>query len=127
MSLHSLKSSCQRKVTWSLDVYIYKFMYGYVYFQWPLSKEAKKTIVLRDDFNIDFLNFYKSDHSNSLQTQILLPTRVCKNSKTLIDSIFCNISNALVKAEISRNISSSILDHLPRFFILPDFFSNYTN
>ena len=61
--------------------------------------------------------------SNSLQPQILLPTRISNNSKTLIDNIFCNITNTLVKSAMSGNISSSISDHLPQFFILPEFFS----
>ena len=59
---------------------------------------------------------------NSLQSQILLPTRI-SNSKTLIENIFCNIPNPLVKSAMSGNISSSISDHLPQFFILPEFFS----
>ena len=42
----------------------------------------------------------------------------------LIDNIFCNIPNPLVKSAIFENISSSISDHLPQFFILPEFFSN---
>ena len=97
-----------------------------------LSKEANKTIVLLGDFNIDLLNFDTSEYvstflddlaSNSLQPQILLPTRISNNSKTLIDNIFCNIPNPLVKSAMSGNISSSISDHLPQFFILPEFFS----
>ena len=97
-----------------------------------LSKEANKTIVLLGDFNIDLLNFDTSEYvstflddlaSNSLQPQILLPTRISNNSKTLIDNIFCNIPNTLVKSAMSGNISSSISDHLPQFFILPEFFS----
>ena len=51
--------------------------------------------------------------SNSLQPQILLPTRIFNNSKTLIDNIFCDISDSLVKSAMSGNISSSISDHLP--------------
>ena len=97
-----------------------------------LSKKAKKTIVLLGDSNIDLLNFDTSEYvstflddlaSNSLQPQIPLPTRISNNSKTLIDSIFCNIPNPLVKSAITGNISSSISDHLPQFFILPEFFS----
>ena len=97
-----------------------------------LSKEANKTIVLLGDFNIDLLNFDTSEYastflddlaSNSLQPQILLPTRISNNSKTLIYNIFCNIPNTLVKSAMSGNISSSISDHLPQFFILPEFFS----
>ena len=97
-----------------------------------LSKEANKIIVFLGDFNIALLNFDTSENastflddleSNSLQPQILLPTRISNNSKTLIDNIFCNIPNPLVKSAMSGNISSSISDHLPQFFILPEFFS----
>ena len=97
-----------------------------------LSKEANKIIVFLGDFNIALLNFDTSENastflddleSNSLQPQILLPTRISNNSKTLIDNIFCNIPNPLVKSAMSRNISSSILDHLPQFFILPELIS----
>ena len=56
----------------------------------------------------------------------LLPTRISYNSKTLIDNIFCNITNPLVKSAMSRNISSSLSDHRPQFFILPEFFSNFS-
>ena len=99
-----------------------------------LSKEANKTIVLLGEFNNDLLNFNTSEHvstslddlaSNLLQPQILLPARISNNSKTLIDNIFCNIPSPLVKSATSGNISSSILDHLPQFFLLPDFFSNF--
>ena len=98
-----------------------------------LFKEANKTIVLLGDFNFAQLNFNTSEHvstflddlaSNSLQPQILLPTRISNNSKTLIDNIVCDIPSPLVKSTMSGNISSSILDHLPQFFILPAFFSN---
>ena len=96
-----------------------------------LSKESKKTIVLLGESNIDLLNFDTSEHvstflddlaSNSLQPQILLPTRISNNNKTLTDNIFCNIPNPLAKSAMSGNISSGILDHLPQFFILPEFF-----
>ena len=97
-----------------------------------LSKETNKAIVLLGDFNINLLNFDTSEKvrtflndlaSNSLQLQILLPTRVSNNSKTLIDNIFCNIPSPLVKSAMSGNISSGISNHLPQFFILPEFFS----
>ena len=100
-----------------------------------LSKEVNKTIVLLGDFNIDLLNFDRStsEHvsnfldelaSNLLQPQVLLPTRISKNSKTLTDNILCNIPTSLIKTAMFGNISSSISDHLPQFFMLPDFFSN---
>ena len=91
-----------------------------------LSKEANKTIFLLGDFNIDtseYVSTFLDDlASNLLQTQILLTTRISNYSKTLINNIFCNTPNPLVKSAISGNISSSISDYLPQFFILPDFF-----
>ena len=102
-----------------------------LYYKNHLRKSIKQ--LLLGDVNTDLLNFDTSDHintflddlaSNSLQPQILLPTKVCKKSKTLIDNIFCNKPNPLVQTAISRNISSTISDHLPLFLILPDFFSN---
>ena len=98
-----------------------------------LSKEANKIIVLLGDYNIDLFNFDTSEQistvlddlaSNSLQAQILLPTRISNNSQTLIDNNLSNIPNPLVKSATPGNISSSISDHLPQFLILPEFFSN---
>ena len=95
-----------------------------------LSKKTNKTIVLLSDFNTGILNFDTSEHvstflddlvPNLLQPQILLPTRISNNIKTLIN-IFCNIPSPLVKSLMSENISRSISDHLPQLFILPDFF-----
>ena len=65
-----------------------------------LSKEASETIVLLGDFNTDLLNFDTSEQvstflddlaSNSLQPQILLPTSISNNSKTLIDTFFVRL------------------------------------
>ena len=97
-----------------------------------LSKEANKTIVLLGDFNITLLNFDTSEHvstfldylASMLQSQILLPTRISKISKTLIDDVFCNITSPLVKSAMFGNISSSLLDHLLQLFILSYSFSN---
>ena len=94
-------------------------------------KEAYKTIVFLGDFNVYFSNFDTSNHGNtflddlassSLQSKILHPTRVCKNSKTFFDNKFSDMPNPLVKNAISGNNLSSILDLLPKFFILADFF-----
>ena len=97
-----------------------------------LSKESNKTIVLLGYFNIDLLNFDTTEYvstflddraSNSLQPQILLPTRISNNSKTLIDNIFCYIPGLLVKSAMSGNVTLSISEHLPQFFILPEYLS----
>ena len=88
---------------------IYTFIYHYFN---PLldnlSKEANKIFSLLGDFNIGLLNLYTSEHlstfldylaPNSLQTLILLPTRISNNSKTLTDDFFCNIPNTVVKVQ----------------------------
>ena len=59
--------------------------------------------------------FFDDLPSDSLQPQIVIPTRVCENSKATIDNMFCNMHNPLVKTAISGNISSSISDHLLQF------------
>ena len=93
-----------------------------------LSKESDKIIVLSGYFNIDdLLNFDTSEHVSTFLDDVAsnsLAIRISNNGKTLIHNIFCNISNPLVKSAMSGNISSSISDHLPPFFILAVFFSN---
>ena len=98
-----------------------------------LLEEPNKTIALLGNFNINLVNFDTSDQvntflddlaSNSLQPQTLLPTRVCKNTKHTKPTIY--IPYPLLKTGISCNILSSISDHLPHIFILPDLFSNST-
>ena len=59
---------------------------------------------------------YSNDSSsNCLHPQILLPTRVSGNSKTIID-MFSNIAESLIKILATGNITFSISDHLPQFF-----------
>ena len=60
--------------------------------------------------------------SNCLHPQIILPTRISGNSKAIIDNMFSNIAEPLIKNIASGNITFSISDHLPQFFFLPDFF-----
>ena len=55
--------------------------------------------------------------SNCLHPQIILPTRISGNSKAIIDNMFSNIAEPLIKNIASGNITFSISDHL-----LPDFF-----
>lgn len=71
-------------------------------------------------------NFLNDLASILMQTQYLLPTRIWRNSKTLIDNFFGNIPNPLIKTGISGNNSSSILDHSPQLSLLPEFFSKST-
>ena len=77
------------------------------------------------DFNIDLLK-YKKDrsttdfldqkYSNSLVPHITSPTRITSHSGTLIDNTF---STDISENEISRNIVTSISDHLAQFLFLP--------
>ena len=81
-----------------------------------LSKE-KKTIYLSGDFNSDLLKyenvhnyrkFYDLLSSYGLFPMILLPTRVTKDSATIVDNIFTNnIDNSLS----SGNITTDFSDH----------------
>ena len=97
------------------------------------SKENYKKGFLIGDFNIDLLKFDSSEHinrfinglsSNCLHPQILLPTRISDNSKTIIDNMFSNIAEPRIKNVATGNITFSISDHFPQFFFFPDFFSN---
>ena len=85
-----------------------------------ISSENKQTILL-GDFNINLLNaddnlessnFLDILGSNLIVPQILLPTRIAKESKTLIDNVFSSITE--FGAE-SGNLCYSISDHLPQF------------
>ena len=50
------------------------------------------------------------------------------NSKTIIDHMFSNIAEPLIKNVATGNIIFSISNHLPQFFFLSEFLSyNYTN
>ena len=94
-----------------------------------LSKE-NKTIYLLGGFNINLLNyglhpatneFLVSLSSHYFLPHILQPSRVTTNSKTLIDNIF---SNMAVPNIIPVNLTASISDHPPQFFVAPDTFFN---
>ena len=94
-----------------------------------VSKE-QKSIFLLDDFSVNLLNY--NDHnpanefldslaSNSFVPYIKQPNRLTSHSKTLIDNIFYNI---ISPEAISGNLTSTILDLLPQFMIVPNVFSN---
>jgi len=78
-----------------------------------------KEIILLGDFNIDLLKvndhkdtniFYNSLIALHYLPAITKPTRITKNTKSLIDNIFCTNWNKLLSASI---IISDISDHLP--------------
>ena len=98
-----------------------------------LSKEQNKKIILIWDFNINLLRFNSLQYinefidnitSSSLQLQILQPTRIHKNPKTLVDNIFCNIPNFKIKNAVSGNITTTLSDFFQQFFLIPDLFSH---
>ena len=96
-------------------------------------KENDKRNFLVGNFKIDQLKFDSSEHinkfindlsSNCLHLQILLRTRINGNSKNIIDNMFSNIAEPLIKNVATGNITFSIFDHSSQLFFLPDFFSN---
>ena len=83
-----------------------------------------KEVMLLGDFNIDLLkvnqeksndNFLDILGSHMFLPQIILPTRVCEKSQTLIDNIFINSCNYNC---ISGNLTVKISDHLIQFLIM---------
>ena len=85
----------------------------------------KKQLVLLGDFNFDLLkceeeseimSFMDTLDSNLILPQILLPTRVTDDTKTVIDNILTSPSE---NGTISGNICYIISDHLPQFCIFP--------
>ena len=81
------------------------------------------------DFNINLIsynddkntgNFLNTMFSHSFSPYITTPTRITRNTKTLIDNIYYN--KPLNKI-ISGNLSSMISDHLIQFLIHPIDFS----
>ena len=90
-----------------------------------------KTIILLGDFNIDLIKCSTDESSSeflnlvssyNLLPYITLPTRITDRSQTLIDDIF---SNSMSTNIISGNLTTSISDHLPQFFVYPNFNKNY--
>ena len=93
-----------------------------------LSNE-NKDIMIMGDFNINLItynddkntgNFLDTMFSQSFLPYITTPTRITRNTKTLIDNIYYNkpLNNI-----ISGNLSSIISDHIIQFLIEPLDFS----
>ena len=90
----------------------------------------KKQILLLGDFNINLLNstddpemssFLDILGSHLILPQVLLPTRITPQSKTLIDNIFSSVSG---QSSISGNLIHCISDHLPQFCLFPNQLAN---
>ena len=80
-------------------------------------------ILLAGDFNINLLDintrevygeFFDKMIGNSLFPKITLPTRISNTSCTLIDNIFCKLSNLSLKYRAGI-IFSELSDHFPYF------------
>ena len=93
----------------------------------PLNDKLQcesKPIFIAGDFNFDMLKLHHAETSKFFETMvsahllpsILLPTKINSKSNTVIDNIFSNQTNPETK---SGNLSISISDHLPSFFIMP--------
>ena len=96
------------------------------YFLNPILEKVgteNKEVMLLGDFNIDLLKVEQENNNNNFLDifrfsmffpQIILPTRVCDKSQTLIDNIFnsCNYNC------ISGNLTVKISDHLIQFLIM---------
>ena len=87
----------------------------------------KKQLLLLGDFNFDLLkcedepdimSFMDILDSNLIIPQILLPTRVTDDTKTVIDNILTSPSE---NGTVSGNICYTISDHLPQFCLFPSF------
>ena len=93
-----------------------------------LSTE-NKDIMIMGDFNINLItynddkntgNFLDTMFSQSFLPYITTPTRITRNTKTLINNIYYNKPPNNI---ISGNLSSIISDHLFQFLIEPLYFS----
>ena len=99
-----------------------------------LSKELSKKFFWLGDFYIDLLkfnscssicNFWDELSSSYFTPQIFLPSRITGSTKTLIDNIFCNISQSS-EQNISANLTTTYSDHLPQVLLVPWFY-RHTN
>ena len=86
---------------------------------------GNKSVIILGDFNVDLLKcdtdlntseYFNLLSSNNFLPYITLPTRITAQSSTLIDNIFSNCINQKI---ISGNLTSTVSDHLPQFFIYP--------
>ena len=90
-----------------------------------LSNESSN-VIYAGDINIDLLQFKQREKyceyfdlmvNNNFLPFISLPTRISRRSATLIDHIFCKITNSNQEVK-SGIILSDISDHLPALVIL---------
>ena len=88
-----------------------------------LTVENKKTFIA-EDFNFDLMNTTNNESFNFFETMmpsfqfpvITISTKINPKKHTVIDNIFTNQIHPDMK---SGNLSISISDHLPSFFVIP--------
>jgi len=89
-----------------------------------LPKLLNKQVFIMGDFNINLLNYdshtatsdlVNTFFSNNFLPCITHPTRVSKNSSTIIDNIFTNVFDTKITC---GNILTHISDHFPQFLIV---------
>ena len=111
---------------------LFEFIHYYLNPLLDILAKEQKTIFLLGDFNVDLLKYeqYKATNgfsdslsSNMFLPHIVQPTRITSHPKTLI-YIFSNYNS---QAIVSGNLTATISDHLPQFFIAPHIFSNVPN
>ena len=110
----------------SIDEFNNKHLY-------PVLRKAhteKKTLLILGDFNINLLqidsensvsSFLDMIGSFALLPQVIYPTRITSNSRTLIDNIFFDSSNV---ETFSGNLTWHISDHLPQFLFIKNMHPN---
>ena len=105
------------------------------YLHESLSNQAvvDKQLFILGDFNSDLLSYnshsattncVKLCSSKQLLTYIVHPSRVSRNSATLIDNIFSNICD---QETVSGNILMQLTDHFPQFLIVNHGGTTYKN
>ena len=94
--------------------------------------QQKKRVVLMGDINIDLMRCRTSDPyfqallSNGMKSMIVFPTRVQKESRTLIDHILTNMTN-LDSEPIGGTLLNDISDHYTTFAVFPNMLLQHVN
>ena len=103
---------------------VFKFNHEYLRDVLTKIKNEYKNIILMGDFNVNLINYYKNRgtyefleqlFNHNFALQITHPTRITEKTATLIDNIFVN---GQMQKYNSRNIATSISDHLAQFIII---------
>ena len=96
-----------------------------------INRENRPTYLL-GDYNFDILKYTNAKHTQAFLNLMLTfgmlpkidrPTRINKNSATLIDNIFTNVHQADIESGLWI---ADISDHLPIFTIIPSSFTKLT-